>query len=47
MVPLPLPVVADVNVIQVTSRDGQVSYIGNRTATEPLRVLTDAEVRAG
>jgi type II secretion system protein H len=33
--------------IQVTSRDGQVSYIGNRTATEPLRVLTEAEVRAG
>jgi hypothetical protein len=33
--------------VQVTSRDGQVSFIGNRTATEPMRVLTDAEVRAG
>ena len=33
--------------VQITARDGQVSFIGNRTATEPIRVLTDAEVRAG
>jgi len=33
--------------IQVIARDGTVTYIGNRTATETLRVLTEAEVRAG
>lgn len=33
--------------IQVTSRDGQVTLIGNRTATESLRVLTPEEVAAG
>jgi len=33
--------------IQVTARDGQISFIGNRTATEQLRAMTDAEVRAG
>ena len=33
--------------IQVTSRDGQVTLIGNRTATEPLRVLTPEEAAAG
>ena len=33
--------------IQITSRDGQVTFIGNRTATEPLRVLAPEEVAAG
>jgi Tfp pilus assembly protein FimT len=30
--------------IQVTSRDGQVTFIGNRTATEILHVMTPEEV---
>jgi Tfp pilus assembly protein FimT len=33
--------------IQITARDGQITFIGNRTATEQLRALTEAEVRAG
>ena len=33
--------------IQVTARDGHVTFIGNRTATEMLRVLTAQEVTAG
>ena len=33
--------------IQVTSRDGHMTFIGNRTATEMLRVLTAEEVTAG
>ena len=33
--------------IRVTSRDGQTSFIGNRTATEMLRALTAEEVAAG
>ena len=33
--------------IAVTARDGQVTYVGSRTATEMLHVLTPAEVAAG
>jgi hypothetical protein len=33
--------------VQVTSRDGHMTFIGNRTATEMLRVLTPEEVSAG
>ena len=33
--------------IRVIARDGTVTYIGNRTATETLRVLTPEEVTAG
>ena len=33
--------------IHVTSRDGQVTVIGNRTATELLRVMTPQEAQAG
>ena len=33
--------------IQVTARDGQLTFIGNRTATEMLRVLSPEEVAAG
>lgn len=33
--------------IAVTARDGQVTYIGNRSATEMLRVLSPEEVAAG
>ena len=33
--------------IKVTSRDGQVTFIGSRSATEMLRVLTPQEAAAG
>lgn len=33
--------------IQVTARDGQVTFIGNRTATEILRVMSREEALAG
>jgi type II secretory pathway pseudopilin PulG len=33
--------------IQLTSRDGQVTIIGNRTATEMLHVMTPQEAQAG